>query len=129
MVMAKTVDVDGLELEIVQAIADYTADVSAAIEKEVDRTSKAVLADTKANSPVRTGEYKKGWKRKKSTGHGVVRYTIYNAKRGSLVHLLEYGFTHTSGKRVEGRPHLRPAYDKHVPEMERNIKEIIKRGG
>lgn len=127
--MAKTVDINGMQLEIVQAIADYTADVTAAIEREMDRTAKAVLDDTKANSPVRTGEYKKGWSRRKRTEWGAIRHVIYNRTKPSLTHLLEYGFTHTSGKRVEGRPHLRPAYDKHVPEMERNIKEIIKRGG
>jgi len=45
------------------------------------------------------------------------------------VHLLEFGHAKKNGGRVAARPHLRPAYDRHVPEMEKRIKKIIKNGG
>lgn len=123
------VSVDGLQKEIVQAIKDYTEDVQAAIIKEVNQTSKLVLDDVKANSPVRTGEYRKGWRRSKDGSGGQIKYTIHNKSKGWLTHILEGGYTKRDGKRQPGRPHLSPAYDKHVPAMESRIEQIIKDGG
>lgn len=127
--MAKTVSVDQLANAITQEIKNYTEEVSKAIEKEVNETAKKVRKDAADNSPVDSGEYKKGWARKKSTKGGRIQYTIYNKEKPSLVHLLEFGHAKVNGGRVPAIPHLRPAYDKHVPEMERRIKKIIKNGG
>lgn len=127
--MSKIVTIDQLATEITRAVAQYNDDVASAIEKEVDDTAKAVQADIKANSPVRTGEYRKGWARKKSKSGGSVTQTIYNKNKPQLTHLLEYGHAKRGGGRVEGKPHIEPAYDKHVPAMERRIEQIIKDGG
>lgn len=127
--MAKTVSVDGLAKEIALAVQQYTEDVSKAIENEVNETAKKVRKDAADNSPVDTGGYKKGWARKKSSKGGQIKYTIYNKEKPFLVHLLEFGHAKVNGGRVPAIPHLRPAYDRHVPEMERRIKKIIKNGG
>ena len=127
--MAETVTIDQLAVEITQAIADYTDDVVQAIEVEVETTAKAVQADIKADSPRRTGEYAKGWARKKEKQQGAISYTIYNKNKPTLTHLLEYGHAKRGGGRVEGKPHIEPAVDRHIPAMERRIEEIIKRGG
>lgn len=128
--MAKTVKIDNLAAEITLAVRQYTEDVSLAIEKEVEQTANKVRDEIKANSPVKTGEYKKGWTRKK-TGRGQqVEHTIHNKNKPSIAHLLEYGHAKRGGKgRVFGRPHIEPAYDKHVPDMERRIEKIIRDGG
>jgi len=125
----KTVTVDALAVELTQIVASYTEDVARAIEKEVEDAAKAVQAEIKANSPVKTGVYKKGWSRREKSRPGVVRYTVHNRNKPSLTHLLEYGHAKVNGGRVEGRPHIEPAYDKHVPAMERRIRQIIKDGG
>ena len=127
--MSNIVTIDQLATEITRAVAQYTEDVASAIEKEVDDTAKAVQADIKAGSPVRTGEYKKGWTRKKSRKGGSVTQTIYNKNKPQPTHLLEHGHAKRGGGRVEGKPHIEPAYDKHVPAMERRIEQIIKDGG
>jgi hypothetical protein len=127
--MAKKVSIDNLTAEITQAIQQYTEDVSKAIEAEVNNTARTVLDEVKASSPVKTGEYKKGWARKKSTTGGQIKYTIYNKEKPGIVHLLEFGHAKVNGGRVSAIPHLRPAYDRHVPEMEKRIKKIIKNGG
>lgn len=127
--MAETVTIDQLAVEITQAIAEYTDDVVQAIEVEVETTAKAVQADIKADSPRRTGEYAKGWTRKKEKQQGAISYTIYNKNKPTLTHLLEYGYAKRGGGRVEGKPHIEPAVDRHIPAMERRIEEIIKRGG
>jgi len=127
--VAKSVSIDQLAVEITQAVADYTEAVTAAIEKEVETTAKAVQADIKADSPRRTGEYAKGWARKKEKQQGAISYTIYNKNKPTLTHLLEYGHAKRGGGRVEGKPHIEPAADRHIPAMERRIEQIIERGG
>lgn len=128
--MAKSVTISNLAAEIVQAVKEYTEDVAEAVAQEVDATSKAVLDDIQAASPVKSGEYKKGWRRTESeTGSGRIRYIIHQKKKPQLVHLLELGHAKRDGGRVEGKPHLRPAYDRHVPQMVERIKRIIRNGG
>lgn len=124
------IGVDELQAEIVQAVADYTEDVTKGIEKEILRAATKTVKDVKANSPVKSGEYKSGWTRRKIKTDGKIGYIIYNKKRGPLVHLLEFGFTPRNSRfRVAGRPHLRPAADKNIKEMLENIERIIERGG
>lgn len=127
--MAKVVKTEELAVEIARAIAEYTDGVASAIEAEVDATSKAIVDDIKANAPRKTGEYAKGWTRRKGTQLGTISYTIYNRKKPQLTHLLEHGHVKKGGGRVEGRPHIGPAVDKHIPAMERRIEQIIERGG
>ena len=65
-----------------------------------------------------------------TVGSGVNK-TIYisSGTKGRLVHLVELGFKHISGKHVEARPFMRPAYETFTPEMLEDIKKIIERGG
>jgi hypothetical protein len=127
--MAKTVSVDDLAKEITLAVKQYTEDVSKSIEKEVNETAKKVRKEAADNSPEDSGEYKKGWARKKSSKGGQIKYTIYNKEKPQITHLLEIGHQKVGGGRVDAIPHIRPAYDKFVPKMEKEIEQIIKRGG
>jgi hypothetical protein len=127
--MADVVSIDKLAVTITQSIADYTADVAEAIERAVDDTAEALQDEIKANSPVLTGVYKKGWTRKKSKTGGSVTQVIYNKNKPQLTHLLEHGHAKKGGGRVDGRPHIGPATDMYLPSLERQIKKIIERGG
>lgn len=127
--MAKTVSIDNLADEIVSAVREYTEDVTAGIERELDTTSKKMTKDISNSSPRKTGGYAKGWKRKKISLGGQVTYVIYNRKRGSIAHLLEFGHAKRGGGRVTGKPHIRTNYDRTEPDMMRRIKAIIKNGG
>src|SRR5690625_2607841 len=119
-----------LGVEIAKIISEYTEEVGKAIEEEIDDTTKKVKDEIVLKSPKLTGKYAKGWKIKKDNGKGKANRIIYNKDKPGLVHLLELGHVKRGGKgRVVGRPHLRPAYDKHVPVMEKRIEDIIRRGG
>lgn len=108
-------------------LEDYAEDVQEAVAKAVEETGKKALKTVKAKSPVRKGKggghYKKGWRMKKERS-GVfgmqARVTVYNATDGPLVHLLETGHQKVNGGRVEGIPHVRPAYE----EAERLLPEL-----
>lgn len=113
-----------------QILDDYAEDVQEAVAQAVEATGKKTLKTVKAKSPVRKGKgggrYKKGWRMKKDRS-GVfstqAHVTVYNATDGPLVHLLENGHQKVNGGRVEGIPHVRPAYE----EAERLLPELTAR--
>ena len=133
--MTETVTIDQLAGAITQAVKEYTDDVSEAIAREVDDASDYVLKEARRLAPKRSGKYARSLKRtqpksrnRKGSKH-LNYYVIWSPTQYRVVHLNERGFTHRSGKRVEGKPHLRPAYDQRIPQMEANINRIIKEGG
>ena len=124
--MADVIKVDDLAGEIVLAVRTYTEEVGAAIEEAVKETAQALAADLRETSPKDTGEYAKGWTARKE-GQG--RYVVYNKKKPQLTHLLEHGHAKRGGGRVEGRPHIKPATDRHIPQFEKKVYTIVERGG
>lgn len=122
------VSIDQLAQELTMAVRQYTRDVSEAIELETDITADAITKEIAANSPRDTGKYAKGWKVTPKKAYGTYRAVIHN-KIYQLVHLLEFGHAKADGGRVDGKPHVRPAYDRHVTKYEKRIKEILKNGG
>jgi len=120
------IKVDELAGEIVLAIQAYTEDVSEAIDQAARDTAKAMAQDLRETSPKDTGEYAKGWTyRKEAPGS----YRVYNKKKPQLTHLLEHGHAKRGGGRVEGRPHIKPAEERHLPGFERKVEQILERGG
>ena len=124
--MAEVIKVDDLAGEIVLAVKTYTEEVGAAIEEAVKETAQALVADLRETSPKDTGEYAKGWTARKE---GPGRYVVYNKKKPQLTHLLEHGHAKAGGGRVKGIPHIKPAEERHVPQLERKIAQILERGG
>lgn len=124
--MADVIKVDDLAGEIVLAVRTYTEEVGAAIEEAVKETAQALAADLRETSPKDTGEYAKGWTARKE---GPGRYVAYNKKKPQLTHLLEHGHAKRGGGRVEGRPHIKPAVDRHIPQFEKKVHTIVERGG
>lgn len=123
------ISIDRLAAEITKAVAEYTEDVSAAIDQEVTDTADKVLAEVKATAPKNTGEYAKTFTKTDKSLSGKRRYIIWNKKHYRRVHLLEFGHAKVGGGRVPAYPHLRPAHDKYAGEMVERIKRIIRNGG
>lgn len=125
------VSIDQLANEIAKAVREYTQDVSDGIEQKVDEVANEILDEVKTNHPYqdRTGKYTKGFKVSKQDSSGRTRRYIWNKKHYRRVHLLEFGHAKRGGGRVAARPHLRPAYDKHIGKLEDGIKRIIRNGG
>lgn len=120
---------DGLAAEISKALADYTKEVTEAIEKETEKSGKELLEEVRKNAPVRTGKYKKGFRIKKENKKGEVNRIVYNAAKPGLVHLLELGHAKRGGGRVAGIPHMAPALEKVETQYLKNIQKIIEKGG
>lgn len=119
---------DNLAELIMDEVSSYTDEVIKELETKLDETADKILEYIKSNAP-RSGQ-KDGLADdfvKADIGSGVNKtIVIYGKEKGMLVHLIEFGFMHRSGKYVNPRPFLRPAYDAFTPKMLEDIKVIIR---
>ena len=129
--MISLVTLDELGLRILELVEEYTDDIILKMEKVLDETADKALAYIKSNAP-RSGRADGFADSFIAVPHGEginKTITIYSSKKGRLTHLLEFGFTHRSGKFVAPRPFMRPAFDTFTPEMLSDIIKIIESGG
>ena len=125
-------EITALTPEIEKAVKDYSKDVELAIVKRLEETADQILDYIKENAPRSpwTKEHLGDSFVKESYGDGVNKtIVIYSKTKGSIVHLIELGFKHRSGKHISARPFMRPAYDELTPKMLEDIKKIINGGG
>lgn len=127
----ESIKLEALPYEIEKAVKSYSKDVELAIIEKLDYTADQILNYIKENAP-RTSYSKDHLGDsfiKETYGEGVNKtIVIYSKTRGSIVHLVELGFKHRSGKLVSARPFLRPAYDEFAPKMVEDMKRIIEGG-
>jgi len=123
------INIDDFARAMTDAIRDYTEDVIAAIENEVDDTATKVLKEVKRLAPKRTGEYARTFTKTNKSLPGNRLYVVWNKKHYRRVHLLEYGHAKRGGGRVQAYPHLEPAHRRYGLTMPDRIKDIIRNGG
>jgi len=125
------ISLNQLANEIANAVLEYTEEVSEAVEKKVDEVAGQVLAEVKANYPYadQSGDYTKGWRKKKEDKHGLTRRIVWNKTNYQLTHLLEFGHAKRGGGRVRAYPHIGPADQKYVQQLADEIKRIVQNGG
>jgi hypothetical protein len=104
---------DGVQREAMARLEKAADDVLGYVTEHCPRSGYGAnhLADSFAKTEVGSGLEK----------------TIYisSKSKGRLVHLIELGFRHRSGKHVAAQPFMRPAYDAFAPEMIEDIKRLI----
>lgn len=128
----ESITIDALSCEITKAVSSYSNDVINAIVEKLNQTADQILDYIKEKAP--RSPYSKEHLGdsfiKESYGEGMnTTIVIYSKTKGSIVHLVELGFKHRSGKLVSARPFLRPAYEEFTPKMLEDMKRIINGGG
>jgi len=124
------ITLDDLGDAISNMISDYAQEVILRLEKKLDETAEEIVKYIKSNAP-RSGGSKPFADSfvAEPQGSGINKSIfIFSSNKGKLTHLLEFGFTHRSGKYVGPRPFMRPAYDLLTPKMIEDIKSIIEKG-
>lgn len=109
--------------EIALILQQYTKEVEDEIQKSAAKIATATAKELRSTSPKKTGEYAKGWTKKK-TPEGQV---VYNKNKPSLTHLLEKGHAKVGGGRVKGKPHIEPAEKRAIEDFEKSVIEAIER--
>lgn len=115
------IDISKLAAEITKQVEIYTTEVQEKVTKATNDVTKEGVSLLKIKSPDLTGDYRKGWARKKD-GTG---YTIHNKTDYQLTHLLEHGHAKVGGGRVAARVHIRPVEEKIVADFEELVKKAI----
>lgn len=105
----------------------YGEEVVIKIDKRIDQTADEILEYIKANTPRSDSGNNHLADSFVKTKTGDIVY-ISSKTKGKLVHLIELGFKHTSGKFIKGRPFLIPSYEKFTPQMLEDLKRIIEHG-
>lgn len=126
-----SIDISRLGDELSKIISSYSESVQDKALERLDNTADEILDYIKNNCPRGTSKVHLAdtfIKTEKGTGVNKIIY-ISSSSKGRLVHLVELGYKHRSGRHVAAQPFMRPAYDKLTPEMISDIRKIISRGG
>jgi len=124
------ITLDELGVAISNMIDDYAQEIKIKLEKRLDETGQEIVKYIRTHAP-RSGGSKPFADSfiAEPQGSGINKtIVIFSNEKGKLTHLLEFGFTHRSGKYVGPRPFMRPAYDILTPKMLEDIKSIIEKG-
>lgn len=126
------ISLDELGLKLTEIINEYSEETKKSMEEILDKTADKILDYVKQNCVRSTGgsNHLADSFGLTIVGIGANKTIFISSKtKGKLVHLIELGFKHVSGKFVSARPFLRPAYDEFTPGMLEDIKSIIANGG
>ena len=124
--MGSRISVSDLARAVNEAMSEYRDLTEQALKSAVTEVAKETKDIAKENSPSLSGRYKKGWATKKTTdASGQISVTVYNRARPGLTHLLEKGHAKRGGGRVSGIPHIAPAEEHAVSELETKIRREL----
>ena len=120
--MSDKCTIDNLAKTIMEGLQEYADLASEDVNAAVRKAGKNVKADIAANAPKRTGAYSKSWtvKTQKETANSL-EVVVHSKNRYQLAHLLEHGHAKRGGGRVAGKPHIAPAEEKAIKELEQEI--------
>jgi hypothetical protein len=124
------ITLDELGVAISEIVEEYAEEIIGKLERRLDETALEIVKYISTHAP-RSGGSKPFADSfvAEPQGNGINKtIVIFSNEKGKLTHLLEFGFTHRSGKYVGPRPFMRPAFDLLTPKMLQDIKSIIEKG-
>lgn len=120
------VEIDNLASEIMKGLQEYKDLATDDMKKAVRKAGKSVRKDIRANAPKKTGAYSKSWSIKTTKENSdSLELTVYSKKKYQLAHLLEKGHAKRGGGRTKAMPHIAPAEERAVRELESDIKRAL----
>ena len=97
--MAKKIKADALASEVMKELDDYSSLTTAVMKKAV-----------------------------RNAGTTVLQVTVHSKNRYQIAHLLEHGHAKRGGGRVAARPHIAPAEENGIRQLEEEIERGIRNG-
>ena len=127
--MAKKVKIDDLADAIIKELEEYADVVDEDMRKAVTKAGQTVRKDISASAPHRHGDYARSWSTKKTRQTlRSLEVTVYSRNRYQLAHLLEHGHAKRGGGRTRAIPHIAPAEENGIRQLEEDIIRSIRNG-
>ncbi|WP_412674932.1 HK97 gp10 family phage protein [Bacillus nitratireducens] len=107
--------------EIARELQRYSNLVEEEMEVAKEEVADNLVTELKQKSPKKTGNYRKGW-RKKKDGNAII---VHNVLKPQVTHLLEKGHAKAGGGRVAAQVHIRPAEEKAINDFTERVERAI----
>lgn len=120
-----SIQLNQLSDAINKALTEYSDTVADSIDSIVDEVTKDMKKEIQANSPKKSGKYKRGWRITAVSSKRGNRKLVVHNKQYRLTHLLEYGHAKRNGGRVEGHSHIAPAEEKYTDIFLKKVEEVL----
>lgn len=121
------VKIDNMAAEIMKGLDEYAKITTSDLKSAVRQAGTNVKKDIQANAPKKTGAYSKSWsvKATKETSNSL-ELTVYSPKKYQLAHLLEFGHAKRGGGRTKAQPHIAPAEEAAIKQLESDIERALR---
>lgn len=125
---SKEISIDKLADAVAKELNDYSSELNEEVKVICEDVAKNTVNTLKQISPKRTGKYAASWSKKVSySNQQGKRIVVFNKDYYQLTSILEYGHQKINGGRVEGKQHISIAEKQAKEELEKRIKDLIKK--
>ena len=123
------VTIDSLADAVMEGLTEYADLATDDMKVAVRKAGNTVRNEIKETAPKNTGAYAKSWsvKTERETSSSLL-LIVHSRNRYQLAHLLEFGHAKRGGGRVAAQPHIAPAEEKGVGELEKSIERSLSHG-
>ena len=119
------VSINNLSGEIADLLAEYTSEVTEGLDKAKNKAANNGIKKLRGTSPDSTGDYSRGWRKKKEN----TAVIVHNETDYRLTHLLEKGHVTRDGtSRSKKFVHIAPVETQMIKEFEEAIERVVKGG-
>lgn len=123
----KKVAIDQLADEIMSGLEEYADLATDSVKTAVKKSGQTVRKEIRANAPTDTKAYQKSWSVKTERETATrLHLIVHSRNRYQLAHLLEHGHAKRGGGRVKAQPHILPAEEEGIKQLEAAIERELK---
>ena len=124
-----SIKIDDLAREVMKGLDEYADVTTEQVKKAVRKAGNTVRREIQENAPKNTGDYAKSWavKKVRESSH-TLELVVHSKNRYQLTHLLEFGHCLRNGGRTRAMPHIAPAEEKGIEQLEKMIERNIRNG-
>ena len=124
-----SIKIDDLAREVMKGLDEYADVTTEQVKKAVRKAGNTVRREIQENAPKNTGDYAKSWavKKVRESSH-TLELVVHSKNRYQLTHLLEFGHCLRNGGRTRAMPHIAPAEEKGIEQLEKMIERDIRNG-
>ena len=127
--MSRRVQIDQLADAVMRELEHYADTTTDGVKAAVKKAANTVKKEITAGAPARSGKYAKSWRTKTTKeSSSALEITVYSPTRYMLAHLLEHGHAKRNGGRTAAQPHIAPAEELGIEQLEQDIERMIRNG-